>query len=137
MTRHLPIEKYSSFSKMPTFDCYTMKSNRSLFLTLRDGTICFTTDDMRKLEHLSMDHNPEGINEAVECKADLVLCGHTHKGQFFPLTLFTRLSHEKNHFYGQATFEETQVVISAGTGYFQEPVRLGTNSEIVEIILKL
>ena len=44
---------------------------------------------------------------------------------------------KKNHFYGQATFEETQVVISAGTGYFQLPIRLGTNSEIVEIILKL
>ena len=91
----------------------------------------------RKKPVVVLDHNPEGINEAVECKADLVLCGHTHKGQFFPLTLFTRLSHEKNHFYGQANFEETQVVISAGTGYFQLPVRLGTNSEIVEIILKL
>ena len=84
-----------------------------------------------------LDHNPEGINEAVEGGADLVLCGHTHKGQFFPLTFFTRLFHEKNHFYGQAAFGKTQTVISAGTGYFQLPIRIGTNSEIVEIILKL
>lgn len=84
-----------------------------------------------------LDHNPEGINEAVDCGADLVLCGHTHKGQFFPLTFFTRLSHEKNHFYGQSAFGKTQAVISAGTGYFQLPIRVGTNSEIVEIVLKI
>ncbi len=84
-----------------------------------------------------LDHNPEGINEAVDCGVDLVLCGHTHKGQFFPLTFFTRLSHEKNHFYGQASFVKTQAVISAGTGYFQLPIRVGTNSEIVEIILQV
>lgn len=84
-----------------------------------------------------LDHNPEGINEAAECGADLVLCGHTHKGQFFPLTFFTKLSHEKNHFYGQASFGKTQTVISAGTGFFQLPVRVGTDSEIVEIELKL
>lgn len=84
-----------------------------------------------------LDHNPEGINEAVEYGANLVLCGHTHKGQFFPLTFFTRLFHEKNHFYGHADFGKTQTVISAGTGYFQLPIRIGTDSEIVEIILKI
>lgn len=84
-----------------------------------------------------LDHNPDGIDEAAECRADLVLCGHNHKGQFFPLNIFTRLSHQKNHFYGQERFGKTQAIISAGTGYFQLPVRVGTNSEIVNIVLKL
>lgn len=30
-----------------------------------------------------LDHNPTGIKEAVEQEVALVLCGHTHKGQFF------------------------------------------------------
>lgn len=30
-----------------------------------------------------VDHNPLGIKEAADNKIDLVLCGHTHKGQFF------------------------------------------------------
>lgn len=91
----------------------------------------------RKKPVIVLDHNPEGINEAVECGVDLVLCGHTHKGQFFPATYFTRLFHGKNLFYGQAAFGKTQTIISAGTGYFQLPIRVGTNSEIIEIILKL
>ena len=94
-------------------------------------------EEPRQKPVVVLDHNPEGINEAVECGADLVLCGHTHKGQFFPLTFFTRLSHEKKHFYGQAAFGKTQAVISAGTGFFQLPIRVGTNSEISEIVLTI
>ncbi|MGI5905419.1 MAG: metallophosphoesterase [Candidatus Pararuminococcus gallinarum] len=84
-----------------------------------------------------LDHNPDGIDEAIENGAKLILCGHTHRGQMFPLTFLTRLAYEKNHFYGHAALGEAQTVVSAGTGYFQLPVRLGTNSEIVEINLKL
>ena len=84
-----------------------------------------------------LDHNPDGIDEAIENGAKLILCGHTHRGQMFPLTFLTRLAYEKNHFYGHAALGEAQTVVSAGTGYFQLPVRLGTNSEIVEIDLKL
>lgn len=83
------------------------------------------------------DHNPDGIDEAAENGAALVLCGHNHKGQFFPMDILTRLSHAKNHFYGLERFGGTQVVISAGTGYFRLPIRVGSDSEIVEITLEL
>ena len=46
------------------------------------------TDPSRPL--ILLDHDPQGIPEAVRFGADLVLCGHTHKGQFFPVTLFTK-----------------------------------------------
>lgn len=62
-----------------------------------------------------------------------MLCGHTHKGQFFPATFFTRLAYGKKDFYGFAKREETQSIVSAGTGYFQMPMRIGSNSEIVLI----
>ena len=31
-----------------------------------------------------LDHNPTGIQEAVEQETALIVCGHTHKGQFLP-----------------------------------------------------
>lgn len=86
----------------------------------------------RKPEIL-LEHNPGGIEEAIENKVTLVLCGHTHKGQFFPATFFTRLAYGKKDFYGYAKREETQSIVSAGTGYFQMPMRIGSNSEIVLI----
>ncbi len=80
-----------------------------------------------------LDHNPGGIKEAIENKVSLVLCGHTHKGQFFPATLFTRFAYGKKDFYGYAQREETQSIVSAGAGYFQMPMRIGSDSEIVLI----
>ena len=97
--------------------------------------------DMARLSSLApsaqpivvLDHNPSGIREAAMNGADLVLCGHTHKGQMIPFPFFTRLFHDDGCFYGHSLFGKTQAIISAGTGYFQLPVRIGTNSEIVQI----
>ena len=80
-----------------------------------------------------LDHDPAGIPEAVSFGADLVLCGHTHKGQFFPVTYFTKLANGKHSFYGHERFGKTHAVISSGAGFFQLPVRIGTDSEVVDI----
>ena len=82
-----------------------------------------------------LDHNPDGIPEAVKWRMDLVLCGHTHKGQFFPVTYFTKLANGRRYFYGHEIFGRTHAVISAGAGFFQLPVRIGTSNEIVDIQL--
>lgn len=84
-----------------------------------------------------LDHDPQGIREAKTWGADLVLCGHTHKGQFFPFSIFTRLAAGKDYFYGYVTHGRTQAVISSGTGFFQLPIRIGSNSEIVSLELHL
>ncbi len=83
-----------------------------------------------------LDHDPADIPEAVEFGADLVLCGHTHKGQFFPITYFTKLANGRHYFYGLEKFGKTHAIISSGAGFFQLPVRIGTNSEVVDIQLK-
>lgn len=84
-----------------------------------------------------VDHDPQGIREAVCEKADLVLCGHTHKGQFFPMTLLTKYANGTQYFYGHMEFGKTHGIISAGTGYFTMPIRIGTDSEIVDIPIRL
>lgn len=85
--------------------------------------------------YIVLDHNPSGISEAAEQKMDLVLCGHTHKGQFFPANIFTKLAYGKQGYYGYYTNGTTQSVVSSGAGYFQMPMRVGSNSEIVVLHL--
>ena len=82
------------------------------------------------------DHNPLGIKEAAENKVGLVLCGHTHKGQFFPANVFTKLAYGKQGYYGHYQDGCTQSVVSSGAGYFQMPMRIGSNSEIVVLNMK-
>ena len=84
-----------------------------------------------------LDHKPENITEAAEYGADLVLCGHTHKGQMFPITLFTKWANGKNCFYGHHISGKTHSIITSGVGFFELPVRIGTNNEIVDIYLQV
>ena len=82
-----------------------------------------------------LDHDPQGVEEAVEEKADLILCGHTHRGQVFPLNLFCRAVYSKQQFWGRSRVGDTDVVVSAGTGYFSMPMRLGSSCEIWDLTL--
>lgn len=84
-----------------------------------------------------LDHDPQGIREAAAAGAGLVLCGHTHRGQFFPVTWFTKWANGKHYFYGHETFGQTQAFISSGAGFFQLPVRIGTSNEVVDLHLLL
>ena len=84
-----------------------------------------------------IDHNPAGIDEAADYGADLVLCGHTHRGQFFPVNIFTKWANGKHYFYGLEQFGKTHAIISSGVGFFQLPVRIGTSNEVVDIRIQL
>lgn len=82
-----------------------------------------------------VDHNPMGINEGRINGVDVVLCGHTHKGQFFPANLLTRWSYGKQGFYGISKMNHTYSIVSSGVGVFQIPMRIGSHSEIVRIYI--
>lgn len=86
---------------------------------------------------LVIDHNPLGIEDGIEADSALILCGHTHKGQFFPATLFTKWAYGKRGFYGHFQTKNSHSVVSSGAGYFQLPIRIGTNSEVVVMHITL
>lgn len=90
-------------------------------------------DESRPL--VMLDHYPNGMDDAVEMGADLVLCGHTHKGQYFPCNLLLWRTYPGKLCYGLSTFGKSYGIVSSGTGYFQIPIRVGTISEIVCIDL--
>lgn len=83
------------------------------------------------LPEIVLDHDPQGIREAVQERASCVLCGHTHKGQVFPLNLLVRLVYSQAETWGCSHIADTYTVVTAGAGYFSMPMRLGSSCEVV------
>ena len=83
---------------------------------------------------LLLAHNPKIAPFAARVGFDLQLSGHTHAGQFFPWTLAVRLVHAP-HVAGLSREGRMWVYVSAGTGTWGPPVRLGTQPELTLIRL--
>ena len=82
---------------------------------------------------IMLDHQPSKINEEAEKNIDMILCGHTHKGQLFPGNLIT-----KNLFlidYGYLKVKNTNIIVSSGVGTWGPRMRIGSKAEIVNIKL--
>ena len=88
-----------------------------------------------KLPVVVMDHNPAGIGE-YGVNADLILCGHTHKGQLFPASIVTNAMYDVDYGYYRKDAENPHVIVSSGVGYWGMPMRVGTDCEIVSITIK-
>lgn len=91
----------------------------------------FTREDTA-LPVIVLDHNPANINE-YSTEADLILCGHTHKGQIFPGNLFINLMYTVDYGYYREDSKSPQVIVTSGVGTWGMPMRVGTNCEIVTI----
>jgi predicted MPP superfamily phosphohydrolase len=78
-------------------------------------------------------HQPENFEEAVERGMGVQLSGHTHGGQFFPVT--TLVSLHWPYSAGLYTHGEGKLYVSRGTGFWGPPLRSGSPSEIVKITL--
>ena len=78
-------------------------------------------------------HQPKNIYAAAEAGFDLQISGHTHGGQFYPWNLFVGLV--QPFVKGLHRYQDTQIYISGGTGYWGPPLRLGSPSEITLIRL--
>jgi uncharacterized protein len=81
-------------------------------------------------------HRPNVFNEVAKEDVDLMLSGHTHAGQLFPLNVLMAIIdgpvegiHKKN---------DSILYISNGTGWWGPPMRLGSRNEItiIELVSK-
>ena len=98
----------------------------------RSELASFFTRDDPTLPVIVLDHNPARIDEYTT-EADLILCGHTHKGQVFPGNLITNLMYTVDYGYYQKDISSPQVIVSSGIGAWGPPIRVGSDSEIVSI----
>ena len=76
-----------------------------------------------------IEHQPINAWEAVNSKCDLALYGHTHNGQYWPVTHLLKLVFEFP--YGYFTKGSSQIYVSSGIGFAGAPYRVGTRSELV------
>jgi predicted MPP superfamily phosphohydrolase len=83
------------------------------------------------LPRILIDHQPNRLNEAAEAGVDLLVCGHTHRGQMFPNQYLTRKVFEID--WGHLQKGALHVIVSLGFGTWGPPVRIGNRPEVVSI----
>ena len=78
-----------------------------------------------------LDHQPKDLDIAQEQGIDLIVSGHTHRGQIAPAHLITRLLFEND--WGYLQKEQLHSIVTSGFGFWGPPIRLGSRAEIVQI----
>ncbi|WP_420489041.1 metallophosphoesterase [Neobacillus vireti] len=78
-----------------------------------------------------LEHQPYDLDIAEKNGVDLILSGHTHRGQVAPGNLITNMIFEND--WGYLKKGRLQSIVSSGYGVWGLPLRIGTRSEIVQI----
>lgn len=126
-------------------DSYTLIDDRLVLVGRLDGAAIGGYGDMERsplsqfftredpsLPVIVLDHNPANIHQ-YSTDADLILCGHTHKGQIFPANIVTKLMYTVDYGYYRQDLQSPHVIVTSGVGAWGMPMRVGTNCEIVSI----
>ncbi len=88
-----------------------------------------------ELTKILLAHQPASYVMAHQAGFDLQLSGHTHSGQYFPFSLFIRFF--QKFYKGLNRYENLQIYVNCGSGYWGPPLRTGVPSEITLITLRL
>ncbi|MDD2680784.1 MAG: metallophosphoesterase [Patescibacteria group bacterium] len=87
------------------------------------------------LAEIVVNHVPVDQAEAKALGADLMLSGHTHRGQIFPFSIVINLLYGR-FAYGLEDYEGMSVYTSAGTGTWGPPLRTLFPGEIIKFNLR-
>lgn len=87
-----------------------------------------------KLPLIMMDHQPRRPDDARDAGADILVSGHTHRGQLSPGRLITGFMYEND--WGYLQKGSLHWIVSAGYGTWGPPVRIGARPEMVEILVR-
>lgn len=79
-------------------------------------------------------HQPVMVKEAAERGVDLQISGHTHGGQLWPLQYVVEAIQPA--LAGLSTFDETQLYVTRGAGFWGPPVRIGAPPDITVLSLE-
>jgi predicted MPP superfamily phosphohydrolase len=81
-----------------------------------------------------MDHAPSNL-EQYGSEIDLVVSGHTHRGQFFPFNLITRKMFILDYGHYRKDADSPHLIVTSGVNTWGPSLRIGTSNEIVSISL--
>ena len=82
-----------------------------------------------------LDHQPSDYAAEAAAGADLVLSGHTHGGQLFPINRIGELIGANDRTYGHEKRGNTDFIVTSGIGAWEIPFKTGCKSEFVVIDL--
>ncbi len=83
-----------------------------------------------------LDHQPNDYEEESRSCADLVLSGHTHGGQFFPINRLGELIAGNDRTYGYEHRENTDFIVTSGIADWEIKFKTGCIAEYVVIDIK-
>lgn len=96
------------------------------------------TELLEGLDHtkpiLMVAHEPDELEENAQAGVDVLLNGHTHAGQFFPLTVVQPLAYR--NYWGYLKVGQMHDYVTAGVGIYGPKLRMFTDSEIMQIRLE-
>jgi uncharacterized protein len=87
------------------------------------------------LPTIVLKHVPRNIAEVERGGGDLMLSGHTHRGQMWPFSLVTQLVYA-GYDYGLKPHGTLEMYTTSGAGSWGPPQRFGTAAEIAIITLR-
>ncbi len=82
---------------------------------------------------IMVDHQPVEATENAAAGVDLLICGHTHAGQMWPIGVFSELFGTLN--YGEYQEEDCRIIVSSGFTGWGYPFRTEEHCEYVVIEL--
>ncbi|OXM14625.1 metallophosphoesterase [Paenibacillus herberti] len=97
----------------------------------RADLVSLTEEIDRSKPILMLEHQPIELDIAEEQGIDLMVSGHTHKGQIAPGNLITSRLFEND--WGQLQKGQLNSIVSSGYGFWGPPIRIGSRSEVTSI----
>ncbi len=84
---------------------------------------------------LMMNHRPQECEESEQYGVDLLVSGHTHNGQVWPLNLILKYFVRNNLMYGlrESDCSDFKVIVTSGIGGWALPIRNSSPAECVFI----
>ncbi|CAM3870320.1 metallophosphoesterase [Cohnella lubricantis] len=89
----------------------------------------------RSLPIVVMDHQPYGYDQAEVAGVDILVSGHTHRGQFAPNHWITGRLFELD--WGYLRKGDMHAFVSSGFGTWGPPIRLASRSELIHLTVRL
>ena len=86
---------------------------------------------------LTLDHQPNEYEENGLAGTDLLLSGHTHGGQLWPLNIIQEIFKFNDAVYGHIDIDDdTQAIVTSGLAGWRYPIKTVTPAEYVVIDIK-
>lgn len=117
-------------------DASTGRSNGGYDFGGREEMEVLLSDIEPDVYTVVIDHQPNDYEAEAAAGANLVLSGHTHGGQLFPINRIGELIGANDKTYGHEKCGDTDFIVTSGISAWEIPFKTGCKSEFVVIDLE-